>query len=122
MEIICIVCPNGCHLTVEETGSGLKVTGNQCRRGETYGREEATDPRRMVTCVVRTDSAQWPCIPVKTAEPVPKEVIPRLLQKLYSLRVTLPARRGDAVIEDFEGKGIRVVFSRTLPFTVEKTP
>ncbi len=28
-ELICIVCPNGCHLRVDETG-GCRVTGNAC--------------------------------------------------------------------------------------------
>lgn len=38
-ELICIVCPNGCHLRVDETG-GCRVTGNACPRGEEYGRSE----------------------------------------------------------------------------------
>ena len=30
-ELICIVCPRGCHLTVDED-HGYTVTGNSCPR------------------------------------------------------------------------------------------
>ncbi len=46
-NMICIVCPMGCHLTVDtET---LEVTGNTCPRGEKYGKEELTAPKRVIT-------------------------------------------------------------------------
>ena len=35
-ELICIVCPRGCHLKVEE-GEELSVRGNGCLRGVEYG-------------------------------------------------------------------------------------
>lgn len=115
MKTICIVCPTGCHLTVESTPKGMIVKGNKCARGEKYGLEEASDPKRVVTAVVKTLSEEWPYVPVKTQKPVPKRVIPRLLKALYSLRVKLPVRRGRPVITDFGGMGIDVVFTRTFP-------
>ena len=36
-ELICITCPKGCHLKVDEE-HGYTVTGNSCPRGEEYGR------------------------------------------------------------------------------------
>ena len=41
-EIICTVCPMGCHITV--TGEGDRVdsiTGYTCKRGEEYGKQES---------------------------------------------------------------------------------
>ena len=38
-ELICIVCPNGCHLKVDEE-NGYNVTGNKCERGAEYGKAE----------------------------------------------------------------------------------
>ena len=35
-ELICIVCPRGCRLTVDENND-YAVTGNSCKRGEVYG-------------------------------------------------------------------------------------
>ena len=43
-EMICIVCPVGCHISVNtET---YEVKGNSCPRGEVYGKEELIAPKR----------------------------------------------------------------------------
>ena len=47
-ELICIVCPKGCHLRVDEADN-YRVEGNGCARGEVYGREELTNPTRTIT-------------------------------------------------------------------------
>ena len=51
-ELICIVCPKGCHLKVDEE-NGCAVAGNSCPRGEEYGRNEILHPVRVLTSVVR---------------------------------------------------------------------
>ena len=37
-ELICITCPRGCHLKVDE--ENMTVTGNSCNRGKEYGLNE----------------------------------------------------------------------------------
>ena len=54
-NIICIVCPKGCHLTVDE--STLAVTGNACPRGAEYGKNELTHPVRVVTSTVNSSGS-----------------------------------------------------------------
>ena len=51
-ELICIVCPKGCHLRVDED-NGYAVTGNGCPRGAEYGKIELTHPTRVVTSTVK---------------------------------------------------------------------
>lgn len=114
MDIICIVCPNGCHLTVENTQKGAVVVGNKCVKGEKYGRDEVTDPRRVVTAVVKTSSSLWPCVPVKSVQALPKKVIPKLLKILYAMQVQLPIQSGDVIIKNFADTGIDIVATRTL--------
>ena len=111
--LICIACPIACRLTVSQTGAEVTVAGNRCVRGDTYGREELLAPKRIVTAVIPTDSTQFPCAPVRTDTPVHRQKVRRLLRTLYSLRVSLPVRRGDVVLNDFDGA--RVIFTRTLP-------
>ena len=82
-ELICIVCPNGCHLRVDETG-GCRVTGNACPRGEEYGRSEVLHPTRVLTGTVRLHGAALPRCPVKTRSPIPKE---KLLEAARALCV-----------------------------------
>lgn len=113
-EIICISCPIGCHMEVDVSDlENIEVSGNQCKRGEAYGKEECVAPRRIVTAVVRTTSEQNPYIPVKTDKPVPKEEIFKLLAELYSMELPVPVRRGDVVLENYNGTGSRVVAARS---------
>ena len=46
-DLICIVCPKGCHLKVDEE-NGYKVTGNGCPRGAAYGEKELVNPTRVI--------------------------------------------------------------------------
>jgi CxxC motif-containing protein len=114
VDLVCIACPIGCSLKVTPlAGVGAEVSGNRCPRGEVYGREELLAPRRVVTAVVPTDSRQFPFAPVRTDTPLARGLVPALLQRLYASLVSLPVRRGDVLLEDFEG--VRVLFTRSLP-------
>lgn len=113
-EIICLGCPNGCHLCVKERErNDIEVLGNQCDRGIDYGREEFLEPKRIVTAVIRTDSESVPFVPVKTDKPLVMALIPKLLEELYRLEIRLPVRAGDVLIDDFARTGVRVRFTRT---------
>jgi len=56
MELVCIVCPNGCVLQAENTPDGVQVTGNKCKRGIAFAIEELTAPKRSLTTTVATRS------------------------------------------------------------------
>ncbi len=106
----------GCHLSVrQEEGGTIEVSGNLCPKGDAYGREEATSPKRTVTAVVRTDSARFPYMPVRTDKPLPRALIGDLIRELSCMRIRLPAALGSVVIPDFRNTGVRVVLTRTLP-------
>ena len=123
MELICIVCPNGCRLTVNQTPDGITVTGNKCVRGKQYGTDELTDPRRTVTAVVRTTDPGHPCVPVKSDRPVPKPLINAVLRKIYSLQIDLPVERGGICIADCCSSGASILFCRSLsPSSAERQP
>ena len=64
-ELICITCPKGCHLKVDEE-NGYKVTGNGCPRGAIYGKKECTHPTRVVTSTVKIVGAEIERLSVKT--------------------------------------------------------
>ena len=49
MELTCIVCPMGCRITVENAGGEYRVSGNTCKRGETYAIQAITCPMRTLT-------------------------------------------------------------------------
>ena len=44
-NLICIVCPKGCHLAVDEDNN-YEVTGFGCARGVDYGKKELQSPKQ----------------------------------------------------------------------------
>ena len=59
-ELTCIVCPVGCRVTVEIEGEEMRVSGNQCKRGEAYCRQEVSCPVRTVTSLVAVSGSEHP--------------------------------------------------------------
>lgn len=113
-ELVCIVCPVGCRLKVEETQEGYRVSGNKCKRGEVYGIKELTNPTRVLPTTVKITGAVLPRLPVKTAEPIPKRLIFEAMKVINEVEVQSPVKVGDIIIEDLLETGISVVATRDL--------
>ena len=112
-ELICIVCPKGCHLRVADE-AGLQVTGNGCPRGAEYAHTEMTHPTRVLTSVVRAAGAAHPCCPVKTSGGVPKQDIFAAMETLRSVRLQAPAPAGTVVVHDVCGSGVDWITTREI--------
>lgn len=112
-ELICIVCPNGCRLRVDEERDYL-VTGNRCPKGAEYGRAELTNPTRTVTSTVRCRDGIYPRCPVKTDRPIPKGQIMEVMAALEGVTVTAPVRIGDRILENVCGTGANIVATRNI--------
>ncbi|MBO4418773.1 MAG: DUF1667 domain-containing protein [Oscillospiraceae bacterium] len=140
-EIICITCPKGCHLKVDE--ETFAVTGNACPRGAVYGANELRSPVRVVTstvivedagtssarpqtpdCDSRTGNA-CPCkpagavlarrLPVKTDRPIPKGKMFEVMAEINRVRATPPIKVGDVLIPHVAGTDGNVVATKNLP-------
>ena len=82
-EMICVVCPNGCRLSLtlecddcasQSPPRVVSVKGAVCRRGEEYAAQECVAPKRMVTTLIRVVGRRTP-LSVKTARPDRKSVV-----------------------------------------------
>ena len=112
-ELICIVCPKGCRLHVDET-DGYKVSGNSCPRGEEYGKIELTNPTRTITSTVAVRGAVHPRCPVKTTKPIPKGMIVQAMETLNGLELTAPVALGQVAVANVCGTGADFVTTRGL--------
>ncbi|TCL72333.1 CxxC motif-containing protein [Hydrogenispora ethanolica] len=112
-EMTCIVCPVGCRMTVKVTGTAVEVTGNGCRRGLEYARQEAIAPQRVLTAVVAVAGAEQP-LPVKTARPIPKEKLFAAMAEVKTLRPQPPIRIGQVLKEDLAGTGVALVAAKNF--------
>lgn len=112
-ELICIVCPKGCHLKVDEN-QNYKVTGNSCPRGAEYGAKELTHPTRTITSTVKITNAALPRVSVKTNRDVDKQLIWDIMKCLDEVCVEAPVHRGDVVVENICDSGADIVITKDM--------
>lgn len=112
-ELICIVCPKGCHLKVDET-QDYKVTGNSCPRGAEYGRKELTHPTRTITSTIRLRGGSVNRVSVKTSTDVAKELIWDIMDRLNTIEVQAPVHRGDIAEKNICNSGADLVITKDV--------
>lgn len=112
-ELICIGCPQGCHLTVDEDND-FKVTGNSCERGAEYGRNEVMAPKRVLTSTVKLMGGAIGRCPVKTKDAIPKEKIFEAEKLVHGVSLNAPVKIGQVVIADIAGTGIDLIATKDI--------
>ena len=112
-ELICISCPVGCRITVTGEVDDMVIEGNACPRGKEYAKSELTDPRRMVTCLVKVSGAATP-LSVKTASAIPKAKIDDCINEIKALKLKAPIEIGSIVLKNAAGTGIDVVATKSV--------
>ena len=110
-ELICIVCPRGCHLSVDDE---LNVTGNFCPRGAIYAKNELTHPTRTLTTTVRIISKEEVALPVKSDNPLPKEKIFDAMELINKTCVKAPIKIGDIIIKNIFGLDVNIVATKDI--------
>jgi len=113
-EYTCIVCPNSCRITVTNESDGLVITGNGCKRGMEFARNEHTSPARMLTSTVRLTGAKLSRLPVISAGEIPKSKLFECQKALFAAAARAPVRCGDVVVKDICGTGVNIVASRSV--------
>ncbi|MBQ3078677.1 MAG: DUF1667 domain-containing protein [Clostridia bacterium] len=112
-EMICIVCPKGCRLKVDENNN-YNVTGNACPRGAEYGKNETRNPVRVLTTTVKIGGAKYRRCPVRTEHAVPKGSLMEIMQQLNSVCLISPVAIGDIALENAADTGINVIVTKDM--------
>ena len=113
-ELICINCPLGCHLSVDDKDvANIKVSGNTCPRGVTYAVSEVTAPKRMVTSSVTVINSKVKRVSVKTSAPIPKDKIFDCLAEIRKLRINAPVAIGDVLLSNVCDSGSDIIATRS---------
>ena len=114
-EIICTVCPRGCHIMVEGEGDTvLCVEGYSCKRGLEYASAEFAHPVRILTTTVKLAGVQSDLLPVRSTAPIPKEKIFDCMEVIRSVEAALPVSRYDVIVRDICGTGVDIVATKTV--------
>lgn len=109
-EFICIVCPRGCHINVDDEGN---ITGNSCPRGYNYVKQELIDPKRTITSTVKVSNREHTFCPVKTSTNIKKGNIFSLMEKIKDVRVEAPIRMHQVIIKDVE-EGVDLIATKEI--------
>ena len=113
-ELVCIVCPKGCTMHINEQNGEITVTGNTCKRGEIFAVSEMTEPKRTVCSTVRTVFDEAHVLPVRVSDEIPKERIFDVMSEINKVYVKKPVRRGEPVIKNVLGLGVDVIATSDL--------
>lgn len=111
-NLICIVCPKGCHLQVDE--KTLAVTGNACEKGDEYAKNELTAPTRVVTSTVKIIGALHNRCPVKTDGAIPKQLVFEAVKLLDNVKLQSPVKIGTIVAKNIFDTNINIVVTRDM--------
>lgn len=112
--IICVRCPVGCQIQVEEKNSTLHITGNECKIGEEYARQEVYDPRRILTTTVFVNGGTHPLLPVRSKQGIPKHLLREGVIMLSRISVDAPVKCGEVVYKNICGTGVDIIASRDV--------
>lgn len=113
-ELICIVCPKGCHLEVTGDSDGLHVTGNGCRRGVAYAKKELTEPTRVLTTTVKVKDGLSDRLAVVTDGEIPKESLMEAMRIINKLEIKAPVKCNQVLIRNLLESGVNLVASRGM--------
>lgn len=111
--MICILCPKGCEMTVED-GEEFKLNGNKCDKGINFAKTELISPERTLTSTIRIKGAIHEMLPVKTSCPIPKSLMDEVISIIDRTVVASPVRVGDVLIEDVLGTKANIVATRSM--------
>ena len=114
-EIICTVCPRGCHIQVEGDGEKvLTAEGYSCKRGLEYANTEYAHPVRILTTTVKMAGVEGDLLPVRSAQPLPKEKLFDCMEVIRQTSVALPVKCYDVVVADICGTGVNIVATKSV--------
>lgn len=113
-ELVCIVCPRSCRMTITSEGDELVVTGNTCKRGKEFAINEMTDPRRTVCTTVRTSFPSVPVLPVRVSGAIPKNKIFDLMHEVNRIIVSKRIGCEEVVVPNILDLGVDLIATSNI--------
>ena len=113
-ELVCIVCPRSCRMTITSEGDELVVTGNTCKRGKEFAINEMTDPLRTVCTTVRTSFPSVPVLPVRVSGAIPKNKIFDLMREVHRITVSKRIGREEVVVPNILDLGVDLIATSNI--------
>ena len=114
-EIICTVCPRGCHIRVDGDGENVTTVEDYgCKRGLEYASAEYAHPVRILTTTVKMEGVDNDLLPVRSSKPLPKEKLFACMEVIRGTTTPLPVKRYDVVIPNICDTGVDILATKTV--------
>lgn len=116
-DMVCIVCPMGCRLTLKEDAAqpgGYEIIGNQCKRGTEYAIKEMTNPTRTITTTIKIKNGLLNRLPVRTDKPIAKSKMVECMRQLDTIEIQAPVKMGDIIVQNILGTDVNIIASRSM--------
>lgn len=114
-EIICTVCPRGCHIAVCGNENNVEsIEGYGCKRGIEYATAEFISPVRILTTTVKIDGSEKDLVPVRSNKPIEKDRLLACMEIIKKASVKLPVKQYDVIISDICGGGADIVATKSI--------
>ena len=114
-QIICTVCPRGCHMTVKgENGVVSSVENYSGKRGLEYAKTEFVAPVRILTTLVKINGKENDLLPVRSSKPILMAKILEVMKEIKSVSVNLPVKRYDVIIKNVCDTGVDIVATKDV--------
>nr|WP_291633182.1 DUF1667 domain-containing protein [Clostridium sp.]MBK5234976.1 DUF1667 domain-containing protein [Clostridium sp.] len=111
----CIICPNGCDITVEvEDKKIISVEGATCNRGHEYINQELTDPHRNIASSILLEGGVLPLVSVRLSKSIPKDKIFVVMEIIKKAHLKAPVSAGQVVISNVIGLGSDVIVTKNV--------
>jgi len=114
-EFVCIICPNGCRISVEYEGTNIKnIKGDECPKGKDYVKNEITNPLRVFTGSVLVENGDFSLVSVKTHVPIPKKYLKKIGEITRRIKVDAPVGIGQVVAFNLLNENIDLIATRKI--------
>jgi CxxC motif-containing protein len=114
-KLTCIDCPKGCTLKIAiDSGKVLSVTGNQCKKGEAYAKQEIENPMRVLTTTVLAEGLSVKMVPVRTSGPIPKSKLLEAIEATRKIKISKSVKAEEVIQKNFMNLGVNLITTRKI--------
>ncbi|MEA3313502.1 MAG: DUF1667 domain-containing protein [Caldisericota bacterium] len=111
----CVICPMGCEIDAEEEkGKIISLKGNKCARGKEFVVQELEEPLRVLTTTVRIEGAEFNMLPVRTDKPIPKRLIPVIMEDIAKIEINAPVKMYKVIVKNIAGTKVNIIATRSM--------
>ena len=113
-ELVCIICPTGCPLKIEDKSDGYVISGALCKRGEKYALQEMTNPMRSLQSTVKSTVPGFRRVAVKTSAPVPLKEIFEYMEEINSVVLKEKRHCGDIISFGLNDSDVNLIITERM--------